>query len=76
MASDNQYEVKMTKTIEVLSDEFSTIRAGKANASVLGHISVPYYGVPTALSGDRNHFHSRSAHPRDPAVGCFGAEGD
>lgn len=44
------YEEKMNKTIDVLQNEFATIRAGKANASVLDRINISYYGTPTALN--------------------------
>ncbi len=38
------YEEKMKKTIAALEAEFASIRAGRANASVLDRISVEYYG--------------------------------
>ena len=41
---------KMDKTISVLKDEFMTIRAGKANPSILNKVSVEYYGADTPLS--------------------------
>ena len=44
------YEEKMDKTISFLVKEFSTIRAGRANASVLDRITVDYYGQKTALN--------------------------
>ena len=43
------YDEKMTKTINNLSSELGTIRAGRANPHVLDRISVDYYGVATAL---------------------------
>ncbi len=43
-------EVKMDKCISSLEYEFSTIRAGRANPSVLDKIVVDYYGVPTAIN--------------------------
>ena len=45
-----EMEEKMTKTLKVLDSEFATIRAGRANASVLDKIRVDYYGVPTAIN--------------------------
>jgi ribosome recycling factor len=39
----------MKKTVEVLQSQFSSVRAGRANASVLDHISVEYYGSPTPI---------------------------
>ena len=43
-AKCNQYDEKMKKSIEVMKQEFQTIRAGRANASVLNKIVVSYYG--------------------------------
>lgn len=43
------FEEKMQKSYNSLLDEFSTIRAGRANPHVLDKIMVDYYGVPTAL---------------------------
>ncbi len=43
------YEDKMTKTLEVLQEEFGAIRAGRANPHVLDKIKVDYYGTPTPL---------------------------
>jgi len=37
-------ELKMKKSIAVLKDELSRIRTGRANASLLDHVRVPYYG--------------------------------
>ncbi len=44
-----EYENKMKKTVEVLHSQFSSVRAGRANASVLDHIRVEYYGTPTPI---------------------------
>ena len=41
---------KMKKTIDVLQDNLSTIRAGRANPAILNKINVEYYGVPTPLT--------------------------
>lgn len=43
-------EEKMTKAISNLRRELASIRAGKANASVLDKISVEYYGVQTPIN--------------------------
>jgi len=43
------YEEKMSKSIKVFSEQLSTIRAGRANVSVLDRIRVDYYGSPTPL---------------------------
>ncbi len=42
-------EEKMTKTVAVLDREYKSIRAGRANASVLDKIMVDYYGAPTPI---------------------------
>lgn len=42
-------EEKMNKTIVVLEQNYKTIRAGRANASVLDRITVDYYGAPTPV---------------------------
>ncbi len=44
-----ELEEKMTKTMNVLKDEFHTIRAGKANPQILDRVMVEYYGSPTPL---------------------------
>lgn len=41
---------KMDKTIHVLKDEFSNIRAGRANPHLLDKIMVPYYGSLTPIN--------------------------
>ena len=41
------FEEKMKKSISSYEDNLGTIRAGKANATVLDKISVDYYGSPT-----------------------------
>ena len=46
-----EYTRKMEKTLDVLSDNFGAVRAGRANAKVLDRITVEYYGQETALNG-------------------------
>lgn len=43
-------EEKMGKTVSVLKAEYSSMRAGRANASVLDKIRVDYYGTPTPIN--------------------------
>lgn len=43
-------EEKMGKTVSVLNAEYASIRAGRANASVLDKIRVDYYGTPTPVN--------------------------
>ncbi len=45
-----KFDEKMQKTIEVVKGNFASVRAGRANASVLDRISVDYYGAPTPLN--------------------------
>ena len=47
----SEYSRKMEKTLDVLSDNFGAVRAGRANARVLDRITVEYYGSETALNG-------------------------
>ncbi len=44
-----KYEDKMNKTLDVLLDDFGTIRAGRANPHVLDKLKVDYYGTPTPI---------------------------
>ncbi len=43
-------EEKMGKTVSLLSAEFASIRAGRANSAVLDKIKVDYYGTPTPIN--------------------------
>jgi len=43
-------ELRMTKSIESLKNEFSKLRTGRANVSLLDQIEVEYYGTPTPLN--------------------------
>ena len=43
------YSDKMKKSIEAVNADFASVRAGRANASVLDRISVDYYGSPTPI---------------------------
>lgn len=44
------YEVKMKKTLDVLSKDLAAIRAGRANPHVLDKITIDYYGTATPLN--------------------------
>ncbi|SDN29059.1 ribosome recycling factor [Alkalicoccus daliensis] len=46
----NQAEEKMNKSVEAFSRELSTIRAGRANPSLLDKVQVEYYGAITPLN--------------------------
>ena len=47
---EKKLQAQMDKTIEALKYEFSTIRAGRANAQMLDKIRVDYYGTPTPIN--------------------------
>ena len=44
-----EYDVKMQKTIDVVTSDFAGVRAGRANAAVLDKITVEYYGTETPI---------------------------
>ena len=43
-------EERMQKTVEALRRDFTSIRTGKANPSLLDKVVVDYYGAPTTIS--------------------------
>ncbi len=45
-----EFENKMKKSIDSYKYELGSVRAGRANASVLDRINVDYYGVPTPVT--------------------------
>jgi len=47
-------ETKMKQTIENLKTRLVTIRAGRANPSMLSNIMVEYYGTPTPIQSIAN----------------------
>ena len=49
MAEIKEFKNRMIKTASVLSTQFDTVRAGRANAAVLDQIEVDYYGTPTPI---------------------------
>ena len=49
MADFKEYTRKMDKTLDILQEQFASVRAGRANAKVLDHIMVEYYGVDTPI---------------------------
>lgn len=46
----DELEERMNKTLSVLEENFSEIRAGRANPAILNKITVDYYGVPTPIN--------------------------
>ena len=49
MSSHKEFKERMQKSLDHLQSEFATVRAGRANAGVLDHIQVEYYGSPTPI---------------------------
>ncbi len=49
MSDIKEFEEKMSKTIDTLVEDYTTIRAGRANPHILDKIKVEYYGTPTSL---------------------------
>lgn len=45
-----EYEAKMTKTVNVLIQEYAAIRAGRANPAILDKVVALYYDVPTPIN--------------------------
>lgn len=43
-------EGKMNKTLDVLNDEFTSVRAGRANPAILDKVLVDYYGAQTPIN--------------------------
>ncbi len=46
----SKIEEKMNKTISVLNEDFSEVRAGRANPAILNKVKVDYYGTPTPIN--------------------------
>lgn len=49
MSEIKEFEDKMSKSVDALQEEYSSIRAGRANPHILDKIKVDYYGTPTSL---------------------------
>ena len=45
---------RMEKAMEVMTDNFSTVRTGRANPNMLDRIEVDYYGAMTPLKSSSN----------------------
>ena len=69
------YEEKMKKSIESVVSDFDTVRAGRANASVLNRISVDYYGTPTPIQQIRIRRFARPPYAGDHTVGRIYPQG-
>ena len=49
MIEIKEFEDKMVKSVDNLKDEYTSIRAGRANPHILDKLRVDYYGTPTPL---------------------------
>lgn len=54
MSDIKEFEDRMKKSIDALYDEYSSIRAGRANPHILDKIRVDYYGTPSPLQSVAN----------------------
>ena len=45
-----KYQDKMEKTLAYLDEEFSNVRAGRANPQILNKVTIEYYGVTTPIN--------------------------
>ncbi len=45
---------KLSKTVSVLREDYSVIRAGRANPHILDRVTVDYYGAPTPVNQTAN----------------------
>ena len=43
-------ETRMDGAVKHLSDEYASIRAGRANTAILDKVSIEYYGTPTPIN--------------------------
>ena len=49
MSDIKEYEDKMKKSVDSLKEDYTTIRAGRANPHILDRLRVDYYGTPTPI---------------------------
>ena len=52
--SHKNLQERIEKTKEVLKEDLNTVRAGKANPTLLDKVNVDYYGTPTPLKNITN----------------------
>lgn len=48
------FEAKMRKSVDVLDEEYASVRAGRANPHLLDKLKVDYYGTPSAIQAVAN----------------------
>ncbi len=51
---NEELELKMMESLDAMDKRMSSIRAGRANPSILNGINVDYYGTPTPLNSLAN----------------------
>ena len=72
MGAQEIYREKMDKTLSVLKSELNSVRAGRANASLLDQIAIDYYGTQTPVKNLANiqtpDPRSITIQPFDPSV--------
>jgi ribosome recycling factor len=49
MSDIKEFEQKMIKSVDALRDDYSSIRAGRANPHILDKLKVDYYGTPSTI---------------------------
>lgn len=49
-----QFNDKMEKSVDTLKEEYSTIRAGRANPHLLDKLRIDYYGQPSSIQAVAN----------------------
>lgn len=49
MSDIKEYEDKMKKSVDSLKEDYTAIRAGRANPHILDKLRVDYYGAPTPI---------------------------
>ena len=50
MANYVEFEDKMKKTLTALSNDYSGLRAGRANPGILDRLRVEYYGASSKIN--------------------------
>lgn len=50
----DQFNMKMSKAVDTLKDEYASVRAGRANPHLLDRLKVDYYGQPSSLQSVAN----------------------
>ena len=62
------FEDKMNKTLEVLKEEYASVRAGRANPHLLDKLRVDYYGTPSPIQSVANISNCMAGRPIHDAL--------